>query len=262
MTSAALDHWSTALRAWGIPDAILASAPQSPWIHPVQSFRPEGDLFVDTPSRNRALEALERTTGHERSVVDVGCGGGRAAFGLTPPATIVVGVDHQQAMLDVFAEEAARRSLDCTTVLGDWQEVASATPSADVVTCHHVLYNVGDLAPFVTALDAHAHQRVVIEIPRLHPLAGLSGLWKHFWDLDRPTSPTALDALEAIRSIGPDARLEAFDIRLPEAPVTDQDVEFTRIRLCLPAQRDAEIRRYLVDHPARTRALATIWWDV
>jgi len=255
-------RWSDTLANWGIPPEILEQAPQSPWIHPVQSFRPEGNLFVDTPSRLRALEALEALpVGVERSVLDVGCGGGRAAFGLTPPATRVVGVDHQQEMLDVFESEAAVRGLSCSTVLGDWPEVSERTPTCSVVTCHHVFYNVGTLVPFAHALSAHAGERVVVELPQAHPLAVLSPLWKHFWNLDRPNSPTATDALDVVRSLGYDAHLEQFSIAIPSKPITDEDIEFTRIRLCLPAARDGEIREFLTANPATERLLATLWWD-
>jgi hypothetical protein len=173
----------------------------------------------------------------------------------------VVGVDHQQGMLDVFADEATRRGVACTTVLGDWPDVAPRTPLCTVVTCHHVFYNVGNLAPFVEALSSRARERVVVELPQEHPLASLSALWKHFWNLDRPTAPTCDDALAVVRSLGLDARLERFTVEHTPKQVTDQDVEFTRIRLCLPADRDAEIRDYLKTHPATGRALATIWWD-
>ena len=64
-------------------------------------------------------------------------------------------------MLDVFALEAAARGVQCTTVLGDWPAVSAPTPACDVVVCHHVFYNVQDLAPFVTELSAHARRRVV-----------------------------------------------------------------------------------------------------
>jgi SAM-dependent methyltransferase len=255
-----LEHWATTLRDWAIPDEIIAQAPRSPWIHPVESFRPEGDLRVDTPSRLRALEALDGVD--EPSVLDVGCGGGRGAFGLTPPAVRVIGVDHQQPMLDVFAEEAGRRGVAVEIVLGDWPDVSERTPSADVVVCHHVLYNVQALEPFARALDSHAHRRVVLELPWQHPLSSLSPFWAHFWGLERPTSPTAEDALVALRRLGLDAVLEEFEVPVVDAPVTALSVEHTRIRLCLPAERDTEIEAMMRANPARPRRLATIWWDV
>lgn len=253
----AVDHWQQSLPGWAIPARIIDQAPQSPWIHPVQSFRPDGDLHVDTPSRRRALEALPESG----SVLDVGCGGGRAAFGLVPPATSVVGVDHQQGMLDVFSDEAARRGIACRTVLGDWPDVAPQAPRCDVVVCHHVFFNVADLRPFVEALHDHALRRVVVELPVHHPLSSLSPMWKHFWNLDRPTAPTAHDALAVVRSTGRDAQLEPFDVRTGVREVTEDDVTFTRIRLCLPPERDDEIREWIENHPVTVRNLATIWWD-
>lgn len=256
----ASERWTEALQQWGIPQHVLDRAPVSPWIHPVANFRPSGNLFVGTPSRMRALEALD---GEDPSVLDVGCGGGKAAFGLTPPATKVVGVDQQQVMLDVFAEEVATRGVVAGTVLGDWPAVAAQAPVCDVVTCHHVAYNVQDLPPFVAALTQHARRRVVMELPMQHPLSSLSTAWLHFWHLRRPLSPTAHDALDVLREMGLAAHLETFDTPAPAdpAPVTDTDVQHTRIRLCLTADRDADVRAFLESHPAGPRHSATLWWD-
>lgn len=258
METSVFEEWSTHLQEWAIPQHILDVAPESPWIHPVSTFTPSGDLFVTTPSRLRALEALP----DGGSVLDIGCGGGRAAFGLTPPAQHVIGVDHQQGMLDVFTDQARQRELTCTTVLGDWPDIAEQTPQADVVVCHHVLYNVQDIAPFIEALSRHATRRVVIEIPQHHPLSSLSALWKEFWNIDRPTQPSSTDAIDVIRACGYDPKFEHFTQEIGVRPVTDDDVRFTRIRLCLTADRDDDIRNYLQHNPVTTRALTAIWWDV
>jgi SAM-dependent methyltransferase len=257
MTNTPLMLWANALSQWAIPDDIIAQAPQSPWIHPVSSFRPTGNLHVDSPSRTRALEALP----DRGSVLDVGCGGGRGAFALVPPAATVVGVDHQQEMLDVFADEAALRSVACTTVLGDWPDVADVTPSTDVAICHHVYYNVANIEPFARALDAHAKTRVVVELPVHHPLSSLQPMWKHFWDLDRPISPTAHDALAAMTHLGFAAHLETFVVESEPQIISDELIEHTRIRLCLPSSKDSEIRDFLHSHTPAPRELATIWWD-
>lgn len=254
----AVEDWAQSLPLWAIPDHIMKQAPESPWIHPVSQFTPDGDLYVDTPSRQRALDALV----NGGSVLDIGCGGGRAAFGLVPPATKVVGVDHQQQMLDVFSAEALRRNVECETILGDWPDVATHTPQCDVVTCHHVFYNVANLAPFVHALSSHARRRVVVELPQQHPLSSLSPLWKKFWGLDRPLSPTADDARDVVASLGYNAQLEKFTQDIPRTTVTEEAVRFTRIRLCLTPDRDGEIREFMEQHPVTTRNVATLWWDV
>jgi SAM-dependent methyltransferase len=258
----AADRWAGALAAWKIPDEILTAAPQSPWIHPVDLFRASDAPTPDTPSHARARELLDAGG----SVLDIGCGGGRAAFAVAPPAATVIGVDQQQAMLDTFAEAAARRGLQHAEVLGDWPDVTDQAPTADVVVCHHVAYNVAALAPFASALDAHARRRVVLELPQHHPLSAMAPLWRHFWGLERPTGPTAPDALAVIRESGLDARLQEWDEdpaarSLPGLPLAQQ-VEFLRIRLCLTPDRDAELAQLMVAAPPPARGLATIWWDV
>lgn len=253
--------WAQSLGTWGIPPHILEQAPQSPWIHPVTLFTVDaGARGRRTPAETHALSVLE--TGG--SVLDVGCGGGKAAFALTPPVTQVIGVDHQAGMLAEFARVADELGVAHTEILGDWPEAAPRTPNADVVTCHHVLYNVADLVPFVLALDAHADCRVVIEIPWEHPLAGLTPAWQAFWGLERPHGPTAEDALAVIMEAGLDARLERFRAPYdgPDLPFEEQ-VEHLRIRLCLPAERDVEVADFLRAHPPKLeRDLAVIWWDV
>ena len=254
-------RWGEQLAEWRIPDSILAAAPQSPWIHPVDVFRVAGGQAADSPSHARARQRLEPGA----SVLDVGCGGGRAAFAVAPPARTVIGVDHQQSMLDSFAAAATDRGLEHHEVLGDWPEVAEWTPSADVAVCHHVVYNVADLGPFMAQLHTHARRRVVLELPQRHPLAGMAPLWRHFWDLERPEGPTATDALAVIRDLGHDAQLEQWDedrgARQMSTVPQPRQVEFMRIRLCLTPDRDPEIAAAMAGLPNTPRRLATIWWD-
>ena len=259
MTSAA-QHWADELASWAIPPEILAAAPESPWIHPVEMFTVAGDL-PDTLSHQRAREALPVGG----SVLDVGCGGGRAAMALVPPAGRLVGVDEQQAMLDRFVAAAAERGVGCETVLGAWPQEAPHAPRADVVVCHHVVYNVADLVSFVRALSAHATRRVVLELPTTHPLTHLAPLWREFWGLERPTGPTADDCLAVVREAGIDPTMEtwvdeefgALSLLTPE-----QQAHYTRIRLCLPAEREAEVAELLSRaEPPPVRRTATIWWD-
>src|SRR5438552_11515144 len=120
---------------------------------------------------------------------------------LRPPADRIVAVDSQPAMLENSPADV--------TVVGSWPEAAAEAGPADVVVCGHVLYNVADLAPFIEALQHAARRRVVIEITRSHPRNRPleRALWKHFWDLERPTGPSWEDA----RSIGRASRTERRD---------------------------------------------------
>lgn len=253
--------WREDLDSWAIPDDILSQAIEPPWAHPVAMFTVEGEV-ADSPSHRRAREALPEGG----SVLDVGSGGGRASFALVPPVSYVVAVDHQQGMLDAYAQAAAERGVAHDEFLGDWPDIADEVPEADVVVCHHVAYNVRDIVPFLQALNDHARRRVVLEVPMNHPMSNMNELWKRFWDLDRPTKPTG-DDLEAIAlALGFDAHLDEWEdetwgkrVEMPEA----ERVRFARIRLCLTEDRDAEVAAALLaQKDAQPRRVATLWWDV
>ncbi len=257
MASAA-ERWRDALEAWAIPPSILASAEESPWIHPPEMFTVPATPGA-TPSHDRAREALV----DRGSVLDVGCGGGAAAFALTPPAARVVGVDHQPEMLRMFEDNAAARGVAWETIEGFWPAVADRAPVADVVTSHHVVYNVGDVAPFLTALSAHARRRVVLEMPDHHPLSSMSDAWGTFWQLERPTGPTPDDLLAVLGEMGVAAHRERFRSPLRSGVSLERAAHFLRIRLCLASSREGEVYDYLAAQPAPAdRELSTVWWDV
>lgn len=252
------DNWARALSAWAIPKEILDQTKESPWIHPPVLFQVPDEIGL-TISHTRAFEALPIGG----SVLDVGCGGGIATFALTPRASHVIGVDHQSEMLQMFSANAESRGVTCEVFEGFWPEIAPVVPKADVVVCHHVVYNVAEIGPFLQELNSHAKFRVVIEIPTRHPLSNLSGAWKHFWNLDRPTEPTSEDLLKVLKEIGIDARCQYWWGPVRDRIDVEQDSEFLRIRLCLPPERLPEVRDYLLAHPTpHQRTLATIWWDV
>lgn len=259
--TAAAESWADALAAWAIPPEILAAAPESPWGFPVALFHPPEDEPDDTPSRRAALDAL--AVGG--SVLDVGCGAGAASLALVPPASPVTGVDESTDMLAAFARGAEQRGAEHTEVQGRWPEVAASVAVADVVVCHHVFYNVADLPAFASALTDHARRRVVCELSAAHPQIALNDLWRRFWDLDRPLRPTADDAVAVLRDLGIDPQIERW--RRPPRRIgrltRAEEVAFTRRRLCLPPERDAEIDALLPPSGGLPLDdLVTVWWDV
>lgn len=250
--------WRDALGAWALPEEIVNSAPESPWIHPPVLFDVP-NVIAPSPSHLRAREVL--TDGD--TVLDVGCGGGIAAFALTPPANHVIGVDHQPEMLAMFRANAIARALTCETVEGVWPNIAPDTPRANVVTAHHVVYNVADIGHFLLALDDHAKSRVVLEMPDRHPLASMTDAWRHFWNLERPHGPTPDDLLDVLWELGLTARREQWHGEMRVEQDLAQAAHFMRIQLCLPASREGEVLDFLESHEQPTaRSLSTIWWDV
>jgi SAM-dependent methyltransferase len=257
MTTAA-ERWKADLALWAIPKEILDQAVEKPWIHPPALFEiPE--VIKDSLSHQRSREAVPVGG----SVLDIGCGGGIASYAITPPASHVIGVDEQQAMLDLYTANATKYSVSSETVLGQWPAVADATPVADVVTVFHVAYNVGEIVPFLAALNSHARKRVVIEVPILHPMSNMNEGWKHFWDLARPTVPVAADLATVLAEMGIKVNIEFFESEILLDKKVDGANGFIRRRLCLPEERQGEVDAFIEANPMpERRKLAVIWWDI
>jgi SAM-dependent methyltransferase len=243
-------RWAELQSGRGIPPEILARAEHDPWHHDVTYFAAPS-VPVDTPSRAAALALL----GPAGTVIDVGCGGGDAAFTLVGAATHVTGVDRQQDMLDVFAADACSRGVPFRTVLGSWPDVAAEVGAADVVVSHHVLHNVVDLPPFLRALTAAARRGVVVEMLGQHPMAWLDPLWERFHGLDRPPPATTEDAVAVLHELGTHPTVTTWKRTTPPR----QDAVWVTRRLCLPSSRVAEVDAAL-DALARPRTAATLTW--
>lgn len=252
-------RWRDALEEWAIPADIVAAAPESPWSYPPGLFRwqPEEDRTSQVrPSRMRALEVLPLGG----SVLDVGVGGGASSLGLVPPAARITGVDESESMLVTFAESGRATGVATHTVAGRWPEVAAEVGPADVVVCHHVFYNVADLEPFVRALTDHARRRVVIELTAFHPQSSLNPLWRALHGIDRPTRPTADDAVAVLSAMGLEVGREDLEVPPRWREVTPELVAFARRRLCLSAERDAEIAALLEEHGRPPQRVVALWW--
>jgi SAM-dependent methyltransferase len=266
-----LDGWRRDLAAWAIPEEITAAVRESPWVLPRQVFARRADRVRAAPagpSFERAWAALDPPG----SVLDVGAGAGAACLPLLPRATHLTAVDTDDGMLQRLSERIGPSPVGFTAVLGTWPEAAPRAAVADVVTCHHVLYNVPDVAPFVTALTAAARRGVVAEMTTEHPLVSLNALWLRFHGLRRPAGPTATDMLRILEAMGLRPVHETW--RRPggrDYGSFAELVDVTRRRLCLPPERAGEVGEALAEsgidpeHPvdlgSSGREVVTIWWD-
>lgn len=264
----AADRWARQLADWAIPEAILGQAPESPWGFPTSVFarRVVVGQHADTPARRRALEALAGGG----SVLDVGAGAGAASLALAPPATSIVAVDSEPDMMVELMHQAEAKAAELQvavpvqTIVGRWPEVAEQISPQDVAVCHHVVYNVADIGPFVTALSARARRRVVVVAPERHPLAWMNPLWTQLWGVTRPSGPAVDDLVAVLSELGIEPQVEWFEEEvdpLGEAEERQAQVALVRRRLCLPADRDDEVAAALDAHPRRPWPVAALWWD-
>jgi SAM-dependent methyltransferase len=207
-------------------------------------------------------------------VLDVGSGVGAASLPLAGRASRIIAVDTDPGMLEQLVDLARSTpgvQAAIETVTGAWPDVAASVPPVDVVCCHHVLYNVMDLRPFLEALTDHARARVVVEMTEHHPLEPMNPLWARFHGLARPGGPSAEVAAAAASSVGLDVHVERWEsppLHVYES--FDEMVAYHRRRLCLPATSDLEVAEALQDlgvdpaHPVGLgggRPLVTLWWD-
>jgi hypothetical protein len=141
---------------------------------------------------------------------------------------------------------------------------------ADVVVCHHVVYNAPDLAGFVQRLTDHASARVVLELTRRHPTSDLDPLWLRFHGLVRPTRPTADDAEAVVRELGLRPERKDWSAERPGGyESVEEMVAHIRRLVCLPPERDPDIREAItpriVERGGRfgfvDRPVTTLWWD-
>jgi SAM-dependent methyltransferase len=255
------ERWRRDLQAWAVPDEILARAERSPWGHQVTRFADRADQAVARP-RGWSYERAASLLPQHGSVLDLGCGAGAAPLPLAGRAAFLTGVDRSADMLAAFVQRAQGIGVDAVAVEGDWPAMADAVGPHDVVVGHHVVYDTQDLAEFLTAATAHARHGVVLELPPRHPMTWMAPLWRRFWDLERPTTPTADDVVALLRALRVRRLCVHRWVREDVDPaVFDDRVALVTRRLCLPEDREPEVAAYLAELPPVThREVVTISW--
>ena len=157
-------------------------------------------------------------------------------------------------------------------IAGRWPDIAGEAGTADVVTCHHVVYNIPGIEPVLAALTAAARRIVVLEMTSAHPLIALNPLWLRFHGLVRPEGPTADDLLAILAAMGIPVQAQRWARPGGRDYASFAELaDVTRRRLCLPPERAGEVSEALMDLGVRPdrpmdlgsadRDVVTIWWD-
>ena len=265
------ERWRADLAGWAIPEHITAAVGESPWVLPRQVFARRADRLRRGAGRavlrsraGRARPAGERARRRRR--------GGRGLLAAAPQVTALTAVDTD----DGDARPAGPAGRPPAALPADRPRPLArrgrgqAGP-ADLVTCHHVLYNVPDLVPFIEALTAHARRRWSSRLAARHPLISLNPLWLLFHGLARPAGPAADDLLAILDAMGLGPGTLRGIVRAQADYATGSElVEVTRRRLCLPPERASEVAAALreagqpgqpVDLGTSGREVVTIWWE-
>jgi SAM-dependent methyltransferase len=268
--SGLLGKWRDDLAGWAIPGHITSAVAESPWVLPREVLARRADRLSREPcgaSYDRERAVLDPPG----TVLDVGAGAGAACLPLASRTTALTAVDTDDGMLAGLAGRAREAGLEARLLPGRWPDTADQAGPADLVTCHNVLYNVPDLAPFIEALTRHSRRQVVVELTAAHPLISLNPLWLLFHGVERPEGPTAGDVLAILGAMGLRAGHTMWNRPAQADYATGSElVETTRRRLCLPPERASDVEAALReaghlgqprDLGTSGRSVVTIWWE-
>jgi ubiquinone/menaquinone biosynthesis C-methylase UbiE len=123
---------------------------------------PIGELVASTQARV-LVNMIGRI--HERDVLDVGTGTGRAAFLMARGGAYVTAVDASEQMLEVARRRAADQLLKVTFLRGDAHALDFRNRSFDVVMCLRVLMHTPDWRRCLSELCRVAERLVIFDYP-------------------------------------------------------------------------------------------------
>lgn len=263
------DRWRSELEAWRIPEHLLAAADESPYGWSQRAWKRRSHA-ASTGPEPRTLTVIRSLLPHRGSVLDVGAGRGRASLPLADAGHRLIAVERDAGMTAGLRADAGERGLSVEIIEGSWPSAAVEIGAVDVVMSAHVVYDVHEIVPFLSAMQDHAHEAVVIELSDTHPWAGLASYYRELHGLERPDGPTADDLVEVIAWMTGEApQVERWQ---RTGGLYFEDMEELREmfgrRLVLPRARWSELdevlditeadgRLYVGDEQ---RELVTVWW--
>ncbi|MET1232203.1 MAG: class I SAM-dependent methyltransferase, partial [Candidatus Limnocylindrales bacterium] len=173
-----------------------------------------------TRTDDAVLDALAREARPDEAWLDVGAGAGRFALPIARRVREVVAVDPSEQMLAGLHEIATEHGIrNVRTILARWP--MADPPTADVVLIAHVGYDIEDIGPFVTALEAAAGRRCVAVLMERQPASTVDPFWPLVHGQARVPLPALPEFLELLGARGhrpevtylprPAARFGTFD---------------------------------------------------
>ena len=206
------------------------------------------------------------------SLLDVGAGTGRASLPIAVRGYSLTAVERNPEMAAVLRAEAAVAGAQVRVIGGSWPEAAEEAGRHDVVLSAHVVYDVGDLAPFLAVLHRAARVAVVLEAGDRHPWARLIPYYRVLHSLARPDGPTGdllVEVVDEVVGAHPHVERWVSATRLPFADLQEL-VEFYRRRLLVPVERAGELADLLAPNVVEQdgwlslggeATTLTLWWE-
>src|SRR5262249_34196940 len=136
---------------------------------------PIGDLLASTQAR-----VLANFVGriHERDILDVGTGTGRAALLFARGGARVTAVDASDAMLAIARQRAAAEGVKVRFARGDAHALEFPDCSFDAVVCLRVLMHTPEWRQCIDELCRVAKRLVVVDYPSSRSVAALESTYR------------------------------------------------------------------------------------
>ena len=266
----AAQHWRRELNAWVIPQSLLDAAPQSPYGWPASLWRRRTAAALASGRPTPTLDLIARLAGPGGSILDIGAGTGRASLPLTRAGHPLTAVEPSDTMLAGLTDASV--GLPVTVVEGRWPESKDLVGVHRVAMCAHVVFDVAELGPFLTAMNERAGAAVVIEMTAHHPWVHLGPYYRALHGLERPVGPGWDDLVGVVHEVlRVDPTVEHWqrptDLWFESV---DEIVELYAQRLLIGPDRWPELRALLepglIGGPGgyqlgtESRDLVTVWW--
>jgi SAM-dependent methyltransferase len=185
-------------------------------------YAPVAGMFRADPYRRDepALEALRALVKPGDTVLDIGAGGGRYALPLALVAREVIALEPSEGMRRVLQEGMAEYGIRNVRVVdGRWPD-AAADLHADLALMSHIGYDVGEIGPFLDAMESAARLCVAALLTQPPPTEA-----DRFWPVVHGVERAALPSLPEFLTLLI-ARGRLFEVRLVErSPQTYTDVQ-------------------------------------
>ncbi len=207
-TSPAAERWRSMVEAERAQTARIsaqeAGGPTQRW------GGGRAEAFRAHPRRvgDPAVDLIAGFVGAGQTLLDVGARAGRLALPLALRCKHVTAVEAASHMAAILTQEASNAGITNVTLIeGRWQDVDA--PQADVVLCYNVLNYVPDIDVFLTKLDSHAREQVLVVLMEQPPMAQMYPFWSRVHQAEPARTPALAELLAVLweLDIHPDVRM-------------------------------------------------------
>jgi SAM-dependent methyltransferase len=217
---------------------------------PADFYAPVADRFRVDPRRtdDSTLNALLAHAHTEESWLDVGAGAGRYALPLALAVRDVTCVEPSTAMINGLREGMAQHHVrNIRIVQSSWP--MADPPVAEVSLMAHVGYDIGDIGPFVDAVEAAARRLCVAVLGESAMTTVATLFWEPIHGEPRVRLPALPEFLVLLLARGRLPQVRLVDRQPPTFESEEEALAMARRQLWLRegSDKDRKLQQLLAD---------------